>query len=254
MGNPLDTLNVAAGAEALPLELLQPLDSSNPASTPVRLSGPEQRPLVTPDLGVMGGDGDSSWLPPNQLLIGKDGATRSIWPVHLAGWQALGWQLLRPASGGDDPAPVDAGDNAPEPVVDPGQAPPEQQAPVTEPELVDALGLEPEQPEAPDPAPTPDEPTPTDNPLETTTDGGEALLATEATDFQAMTKAQIVEFCSTTFDVELDGSQTKAELVEQATALEAQASGSSTATSDGRGVAFSDPADLAALELGDALL
>ena len=111
MGNPLDILNVAAGAEALPLELLQPLDSSNPASTPVRLSGPEQRLNVTPDPGV----GDAALLPPSQLLIGKDGATRSIWPVHLAGWQALGWQLLSPASGGDEPVPVDYGDNAPEP-------------------------------------------------------------------------------------------------------------------------------------------
>jgi hypothetical protein len=235
MGNPLDTLNVAAGAEALPLELLQPLDSSNPASTPVRLSGPEQRLNVTPDPGV----GDGALLPPSQLLIGKDSATRSIWPVHLAGWQALGWQLLSPASGGDEPVPVDSGDNAPEP------------------ELADALDLEPEQPEAPEPAPAADEPAPTGEPLEsaaTTTSDGEALLATEATDFQAMTKAQIVEFCSTVYGVELDGGQTKAELVEQATALEAQASGSSTATSDGTGVASSDPADLAALELGDALL
>ena len=235
MGNPLDTLNVAAGAEALPLELLQPLDSSNPASTPVRLSGPEQRLNVTPDPGV----GDAALLPPSQLLIGKDSATRSIWPVHLAGWQALGWQLLSPASGGDEPVPVDSGDNAPEP------------------ELADALDLEPEQPEAPEPAPAADEPAPTGEPLEsaaTTTSDGEALLATEATDFQAMTKAQIVEFCSTVYSVELDGGQTKAELVEQATALEAQASGSSTATSDGTGVASSDPADLAALELGDALL
>jgi len=212
MGNPLDTLNLAAGAEALPLELLQPLDSNNPASAPVRLSGPEQRPLVTPDPGVMGGDGDSSWLPPSQLLIGKDGATRSIWPVHLAGWQALGWQLLSPTSDGEAPEP--------------------------DPDLVDPLDLEAEPPEA-------TEPTPTGEPLEsaaTTTSDGEALLATEATDFQAMTKAQIVEFCSTTYGVELDGSQTKAELVEQAMALEAQASASS------------DPADLAALELGDALL
>ena len=102
MGNPLDTLNVAAGAEALPLELLQPLDSSNPASTPVRLSGPEQRLDVSPRIRVWA---MPSLLPPSQLLIGKDGATRSIWPVHLAGWQALGWQLLSPASGGDEPVP-----------------------------------------------------------------------------------------------------------------------------------------------------
>ena len=230
MGNPLDTFNVAAGAEALPLELLQPLDSSNPASTPVRLSSPEQRLNVTPDPGV----GDAALLPPSQLLIGKDAATRSIWPVHLAGWQALGWQLLSPASGGDEPAPVDTGDNAPEP------------------ELVDGLDLEPEQPEAPDPAPTPDEPTPTDDRLETTTDGGEALLASQPTDFQAMTKAQIVEFCSSVYGVELDGSQTKAELMEQAMAMEVQASASGTASGSIEGI--NDAADLAALELGDALL
>lgn len=220
MGTPLDSLTPAAGAEALPLELLQPLDSNNPASAPVRLSGPEERLIVSPDPGV----GDAALLPPSQVLIGKDGVTRSIWPVHLAGWQALGWQLLSPTSGGDAPVPVDAGANAPEP------------------ELVDALEL-----------------TPTSELLEpaetiTTTNDGEALLATEPTDFQAMTKAQIVEFCSTVYGVELDGSQTKAELVEQAMALEAQTSGSSTATSDGTGAVTSDPADLAALELGDALL
>ena len=257
MSTPLDSLNVAAGAEALPLELLQPLDSSNPASTPVRLSGPEQRPLVTPDPGVMGGDGDSSWLPPSQLLIGKDGVTRSIWPVHLPGWQALGWQLLSPSSGSDDPEAVDGEDTPPEPAVEQDEAPPEQEAPVTEPEGLDALDLESEQPATPESGTAADEPAPTGESLEsaaTTTSDGEALLATEATDFQAMTKAQIVEFCSTVYGVELDGSQTKAELVEQATALEAQASGSSTATSEDTGVASSDPADLAALELGDALL
>jgi hypothetical protein len=237
MSNPLDTLNVAAGAETLPLQLLRPLDSSNPASTPARLSGPEQRLSVTPDPGV----GDASLLPPSQLLIGKDGATRSIWPVHLAGWQALGWQLVSSTSGGDEPAPVDTGDNAPER------------------ELVDGLDLEPEQPEAPDPAPTPDEPTSSGEPLEsaeTTTNDGEALLASEPTDFQAMTKAQIVEFCSTVYGAELDGSQTKAELVEQAMALEAQASASGTASgsNDATNEGSNDAAVLAALELGSALL
>jgi hypothetical protein len=34
-----------------------------------------------------------------------------------------------------------------------------------------------------------------------------------------MTKAQILEHCSSVYGVELDGSQTKAELMEQATAL-----------------------------------
>jgi hypothetical protein len=224
---------------ALPLELLQPLDGANPASTPVRLSGPEQRLAVTPDPGA----GDSSLLPPSQVLIGKDGVTRSIWPVHLAGWQALGWELLSPVSaiGSDDSAPVEAGDNAPEPAVDPGQAPAEREPPEPEQDLADVFDLEPEQSEATEPVPAPDEPTPTGEPLETTSGGGEALLAAEPPDFQAMTKAQIVDYCSGVHGVELDGSQTKAELIEQATALEAQANGSAAE-------------DLAALELGDALL
>ena len=212
MSNPLESLTLAAGSDALPLELLQPLDSNNPASTPVHLSGPEQRLIVTPDPGV----GDESLLPPSQLLIVKDGESRSIWPVHLAGWQALGWQLhTQPPEAAPEPEP--------------------------EPELVDALDLEPEQPEATEPASALDETTPTEEPLETTTDGGEALLASEPTDFQAMTKAQIVDYCSSVYGVELDSSQTKAELIEQATALEAQANDTAAA-------------DLAALELGDALL
>ena len=222
---------------AMPLQLLQPLDSNNPASTPVPLGGPEQRLILTPDPGV----GDESLLPTSQLLIVKDGESRSIWPVHLAGWQALGWQLhMRPPEAAPEPEPEPLSEPEPEP----------EPAPQPASELVDALDLEPEQPAATEPASAPDEPTPTEEPLETTTNGGEALLASEPTDFQSMTKAQIVEFCSTVYGVELDSSQTKAELVEQATALEAQASGSSTATSEGS----NDAADLAALELGDALL
>ncbi|NDG76055.1 MAG: hypothetical protein EBX49_12205 [Synechococcaceae bacterium WB8_1B_136] len=172
---------MSAMNNALPLELLQPLDSSNPSSLPVPLSGPEQRLTITPDPGT----GDDALLPPSQLLIGKDGESRSIWPVHLAGWQALGWQLLSSTSGSDDPAPVEAGDSAPAA------------------ELLAAQELE--------PAPT-----------DSGSAAGEALLASDATDFQAMTKAQIVEFCSSAYGVELDGSQTKAELVQQAMALDAQ--------------------------------
>ena len=221
---------------AMPLQLLQPLDGANPASTPVHLSGPEQRLIVTPDPGV----GDESLLPPSQLLISKDGESRSIWPVHLAGWQALGWQLhTEPPEAAPQPEPEPLTEPEPEP------QPAPQPAPELEPELVDALDREPEQPEATEPASALDETTPTGEPLETI-DGGEALLASQPTDFQSMTKAQIVEFCSTVYGVELDGSQTKAELVEQATALEAQASGSKEG--------INDVADLAALELGDALL
>jgi hypothetical protein len=209
---------------AMPLQLLQPLDGNNPASTPVHLSGPEQRLIVTPDPGV----GDESLLPPSQLLITKDGENRSIWPVHLAGWLALGWEL-----------------HTEQPVPEPEPQPEQEPAP----ELMDALDLELEQPAATEPASPPDEPTPTDEPLEspeTTTSDGEALLASEPPDFQAMTKAQIVDYCSAVHGVELDSSQTKAELIEQATALETQASGSNEGSNDA--------ADLAALELGDALL
>jgi hypothetical protein len=228
MSNPLDTLTLVAGAEALPLELLQPLDSNNPSSTPVPLGGPEQRLVLTPDPGVAGRDG--SWLPPSQLLISKDGQTRSIWPVHLAGWQALGWQLQTDAA-------------APEPEPEPSE--PEQPEP-EQPEIDQEAGLdgEPEAEPVLEPALEPELPTPTEPepPTETPTGGGgEALLAAEAPDFQAMTKAQIVEYCSAIHGVDLDGSQTKAELIEQANALETQASGTAAE-------------DLAALELGDALL
>jgi hypothetical protein len=230
MSNPLDTITLAAGAEALPLELLQPLDGANPVSTPVPLGGPEQRLVVTPDPGVMDGDGEGAWLPPSQLLISKDGQTRSIWPVHLAGWQALGWQLQTDAA-------------APEP--EPEQPEPEPEQP--EPDVEVGLDGEPEAELVLEPAQEPELPTPIEPepPTETATGGatggGEALLAAEPPDFQAMTKAQIVEYCSAVHGVELDGSQTKAELIEQATALEAQTNGTAAE-------------DLAALELGDALL
>jgi hypothetical protein len=233
MSNPLDSLTLAAGAEALPLELLQPLDSNNPSSTPVPLGGPEQRLVVTPDPGVDGRDG--SWLPPSQLLISKDGQIRSIWPVHLAGWQALGWQLQPDAA-------------APEPEPEPSEPEPEQ----PEPDPEAGLDGEPEAEPVLEPVLEPElagttEPEP---PTETTSGGatggddaggGEALLAAEPPDFQAMTKAQIVDYCSTVHGVDLDGSQTKAELIEQANDLEAQTAGTTAE-------------DLAALELGDALL
>jgi hypothetical protein len=242
MSNPLDTLTMAAGAEALPLELLQPLDSNNPSSTPVRLSGPEERLVVTPDPGVAGNDG--SWLPPSQLLISKDGVTRSIWPVHLAGWQALGWQLQMDAAAPEpEPEQPEPEPEQPEPEPEPSEPEPVQPEPDQEAGLDDEPEAEPVlEPTLEPELPTPSEPEP---PTETATGGdaggGEALLAAEPPDFQAMTKAQIVEYCSAVHGVDLDGSQTKAELIEQATALEAQAGGTAAE-------------DLAALELGDALL
>jgi hypothetical protein len=240
MRNPLDNLTPSASAAALPLELLQPLDGSNPSATPAGLDGLEHRLIVTPDPGVTGSDG--SWLPPSQLLISKDGVTRSIWPVHLAGWQALGWQLQTDAAAPEpepeQPEPEPPGAEQPEPE----QPEPDQEAGLDgEPESEPVLepDLEPELADITEPKP-PNETAP-GGATGDDAGGGEALLAAEAPDFQAMTKAQIVEYCSAVHGVELDGSQTKAELIEQATALEAQASGTAAE-------------DLAALELGDALL
>jgi hypothetical protein len=240
MENPLDSLTLAGGAEALPLELLQPLDSNNPASTPVPLGGPEQRLVVTPDPGVDGRDG--SWLPPSQLLISKDGVTRSIWPVHLAGWQALGWQLQTDAAAPEpepeQPEPEPLGAEQPEPEQpEPDLEPAPDSEPAAEPALAqESVGInEPEAPTETAPGGV------TGGDAGGGASGGEALLAAESPDFQGMTKAQIVEYCSAVHSVDLDASQTKAELIEQATALEAQTNGTAAE-------------DLAALELGDALL
>ena len=215
---------------AMPLQLLQPLDSNNPASTPVPLGGPEQRLILTPDPGA----GDESLLSPSQLLIVKDGESRSIWPVHLAGWQALGWQLhTQPAEAAPEPVPEPVQEAEPEP------EPPLQPAPELEPEP--EPGAEPAVLAESSTAELSELPSPELVEPGTAATDGEALLASEPPDFQAMTKAQIVDYCSAVHGVELDSSQTKAELIEQATALEAQANDTAAA-------------DLAALELGDALL
>ena len=167
MSNPLESLTLAAGSEALPLELLQPLDGANPASTPVRLSGPEQRLTVTPDPGV----GDESLLPPSQLLIVKDGESRSIWPVHLAGWQALGWQLhTQPAVPAPEPEPLSEPELEPEPApeLEPEPEPGAEPAALAESSTAELSELP--SPELVEPA--------------TAATDGEALLASEPPDFQ----------------------------------------------------------------------
>jgi hypothetical protein len=234
MSNPLDTLTPADGSAVLPLELLQPLDSNNPASTPVPLGGPEQRLVVTPDPGVDGREG--SWLPPSQLLISKDGVTRSIWPVHLAGWQSLGWQL-QPDAAAPEPEPEQPEPKQPEPDLESGPDGEPEAEPVLAPAMEPESGgiTEPEAPTEIAPGGV------TGGDAGGGASGGEALLAAKSPDFQGMTKAQIVEYCLAIHGVDLDSSQTKAELIEQATALEPQASGTAAE-------------DLAALELGDALL
>ena len=131
-------------------------------------------------------------IPEGMVRISAGAEHRFIWPVHLGGWQSLGWQLQEAA------ADLPVNPLAPEPeevaqpllAVEPAAVPEADWGQEHEP----AAEPEPEAASAPTPAP----------------------------DFQAMTKAQILEHCSSVYGVELDGSATKAELVEQATALAQQ--------------------------------
>ena len=138
-------------------------------------------------------------IPEGMVRIVLGGSYRFIWPVHLGGWQSLGWQL-QPAAGLTAPVP-----RLPEP----------------EPDLELTPELNPDSEAEADQA---QEAQPQSAVVETS----EPVAVNDATpvvagsDFQAMTKAQILEHCSSVYGVELDGSQTKAELVEQATALELQ--------------------------------
>ena len=144
-------------------------------------------------------------IPEGMVRISAGAEHRFIWPVHLGGWQSLGWQLQEAAA--DLPnAPTTAADlpDAPIGAID-SIAPPEpepeevaEQLLAVEPEAEPQTDWEPEPVPAAEPEPE------------------------AAPDFQAMTKAQIVEHCSSFYGVELDGSATKAELVEQATALAQQ--------------------------------
>ena len=141
-------------------------------------------------------------IPEGMVRISAGAEHRFIWPVHLGGWQSLGWQLQEAAS----ELPV-----APTVAIDltaPLAPEPEEVAqplPAVEPAAVPEAQWDPEPQPEPEPAaePKPDA----------------APAPMPAPDFQAMTKAQILEHCSSVYGVELDGSQTKAELVEQATAL-----------------------------------
>lgn len=137
-------------------------------------------------------------IPEGMVRISAGAEHRFIWPVHLGGWQSLGWQLQE--AGSELPvAPTGAID-----LIAPIAPEPEQVAqplPAVEPAEVPEVDWEPEA----EPA------------AETELEAVPAPMP--APDFQAMTKAQILEHCSSVYGVELDGSQTKAELVEQATAL-----------------------------------
>ena len=178
-------------------------------------SQPEQRLVVMPDPGVDGHDG--SWLPPSQLLITKDSQTRSIWPVHLAGWQALGWQVLTPAIPAEGEAgESEVGPGEPEPKPEPGE-------PDAEPGLGEATdpGPLPTGPEEPGPEP----PAPADlqpaapQPAELEGQGSDEEQQLATSDIAAMTKAEIIQHCSSHYGVLLDSGLTKSALVAEAETL-----------------------------------
>ena len=173
---------MANSPEVLPLQLLQPLDANPQRSEPTPLGG-EQRLVVTPDPGVIPADGDERGWRSSRLRIHRNGQVRSIWAVHLSGWQHLGWQLLATPA-----APGDGASTAPEVRT------------AAEPSVPDLL--------------------PTTEP-------------SEVPNFQAMTKAQIINHCLSHYGVSLDGDRTKAALVATANALaagEAPAAAEETAT------------------------
>ena len=158
-------------------------------------------------------------IPEGMVRIVQGGSYRFIWPVHLGGWQSLGWQL-QPAAGLIAPEP-----RLPEPELAPSAQPPSEVVEDLAPVAPDGADLQ----SAPLGADSLSAPLGSDSlsaPL-----GSDSLSAPLGATFQAMTKAQIIEHCSSVYGVELDGSQTKAELVEQAIALETQNDSTAAAAS-----------------------
>ena len=159
-------------------------------------------------------------IPEGMVRIVLGSRYRFIWPVHLGGWQSMGWQLQ---STGIEQTPEPRlpellTEAEPEPALDLEQAPDLEATPELEP-ASEAL------PERVLPAAGSElQAAPLAADLQSAPPGADLQSAPPGATFQAMTKAQIIEHCSTIYGVELDGSQTKAELVEQATALEGQAS------------------------------
>ncbi|MCP9784409.1 hypothetical protein KBY83_14000 [Cyanobium sp. WKJ7-Wakatipu] len=144
-------------------------------------------------------------IPEGMVRISAGSEHRYIWPVHLGGWQSLGWQLQEAAAELPDTATTGAIDLVAPLAPEPGQV--AQPVPAVEPAVVPEPNWGPEAEPAAEPEPeAATAPTPVPAPM-------------PAPDFQPMNKAQILEHCSSVYGVELDGSQTKTELVEQATAL-----------------------------------
>jgi len=151
--------------------------------------------------------------PEGMLRISKTGEEEElfIWPVHRREWLALGWRVDGAADGGPTPlvhAPLVSGPLVSGPLV----SGPLVSAPVVSGPLVPKV----------------------DQPAELSAQVTGQVALPEATavvlpevvtpavvlpDFEVMTKAQIIDFCGVNYGVQLDGSATKAVLVEQALVL-----------------------------------
>ena len=151
-------------------------------------------------------------IPEGMVRIVLGSRYRFIWPVHLGGWQSLGWQMQ---STGIEQMPEP---RLPELLT---EAEPEPTLPAAGSELQST----------PPGADLQSAPLGTD--LQSAPLGTDLQSAPLGATFQAMTKAQIIEYCSTVYGVELDGSQTKTELIQQAAALEDQG-GSATEPQEGQ--------------------
>jgi len=218
--------------EALPLDLLPPLNRDSQISRP-NPPGGDRRPVVQGNGGATaegeghpGDDGESASagrleVPPPRLLIGKDGQTRSIWPVHLGGWQALGWRVLSPLPAAEPEPEPEPETDAPEQEPAPEMPEPEPEEPEPDPGPDPVLEPEPDQEPEPAPEPEPEQaPEPEPEPGAEGGDGQELQRqALEAPDFAAMTKAEIIQHCSTHYGVLLDSGLTKSALVSEAQAL-----------------------------------
>ena len=200
MTHPLEPGPAAAASPVLPLQLLQPLDATHPFSTPASSGGPHQRLMVSPDPAA----GAELDLRPTRLLISKEGQIRSIWPVHLAGWQQLGWQLHSPVETLGDEGQESAEDGLPAPQ---SSAPQSQDVQLPASQQMALQSPSPAAASAPAAA------------ASMAPAAGEAVLVGEVPNFQAMTKAEITAFCASTYGVSLDGAMTKTELVATATSL-----------------------------------
>ena len=155
--------------------------------------------------------------PEGMLRISKTGEEELfIWPVHRREWLKLGWRVVGAADGGPTPlvhAPLVSGPlvsgplvSAPlvlAPLVPEVDQPAELSAQVTgQVALPEATAVV--LPEVVTPA---------------VVLPAAVLPAVVLPDFEVMTKAQIIDFCGVNYGVQLDGSATKAVLVEQALVL-----------------------------------